>query len=111
MSFNLDEIIDTNGPYFPSIYNEHSTCFVTECRASLLFTGLDGRFTISSCIVDLQDNPVAFVDFINGSLFSYFSKKKKKFKETVNKEGKEFSIPFHSQVHVIKPKTIEDKLF
>ena len=87
MSFNLDEIIDTNGPYFPSIYNEHSTCFVTECRASQLFstcfvtecrasqlfTGLDGRFSISSCIVDLQDNPVAFVDFINGSLFSYFS--------------------------------------
>ena len=104
MSFNLDEIIDTNGPYFPSIYNEHSTCFVTECRASLLFTGLDGRFTISSCIVDLQDNPVAFVDFINGSLFSYFSKKKRKFIETINKEAKEFSIPFHSLVHVIKPK-------
>ena len=65
MSFNLDEIIDTNGPYFPSMYNEHSTCFVTECRASQLFTGLvrlDGRFTILSCIVDLKDNPVAFVD-------------------------------------------------
>ena len=42
---------------------------------------------------------------------TYKRKKKKKFKETVNKEGKEFSIPFHSLVHVIKPKTIEDKLF
>ena len=94
MSFNLDEIIDTNGPYFPSIYNEHSTCFVTECRASLLFTGLDGRFTISSCIVDLQDNPVAFVDFINGSLFSYFSKKKKNSRKQLTRRAKNFQFPF-----------------